>query len=326
MVGGIIRVDETLQHLRLHPEHVLVFRVTPFNIVQDNHFAHMKFQAATHLPTQRLPLEVLEHIIGFVGFIGSVDWWGNYFRLETLRRCALVCRSWVTKSRIHLYDVVHLNNQRKATTFMSAIVSSPPLGEYVHEMCIDLEGKHADWLYSTHQVLPPRLPNLKRLGYFQLPSLHPVFFALPKKFNAITSLRLGSFETWTFREIVRLLNSFPKLETLDIDCRWPSPSPFYCRNNSQQERFHTFFRLTCYVLSEVETDNVLHWLTKKQHCPFHAFSILGDSLSIQSQHLAGLFHRSNLALTSLDLTFDPGHEKRKGEKGGNVLDVDTTCT
>ncbi|KAJ3479637.1 hypothetical protein NLI96_g8916 [Meripilus lineatus] len=172
----------------------------------------MSYRLLSSFTDPILPLEVLEHVIGFVGFDVDGEEWGTHKKLETLQICALVCRSWVAKSRFLLYEVVNLNNKRKATNFINTIASSPRLGEYVQDLRMNLKGKHEDWIYSAHQVLPSLLPNLYRLEHHQLPSLHSVFFTLSPQFKIITSLRLSMFKSWTFREIARLLNGFPNLK------------------------------------------------------------------------------------------------------------------
>ena len=78
----------------------------------------------------RLPLETCEGIIEYVAEDIAQH-------TRTLHSCALVCRSWVPRSRFFLFQRVHLDNKTKAARFMSAICACPDLGMLVSKLILD---------------------------------------------------------------------------------------------------------------------------------------------------------------------------------------------
>lgn len=186
-------------------------------------------------PIPRLPCEICEIIIGFVGSSPLDTTWNRDQRRMILLSCLLVCRRWVPKSRIYLYEDVKLTSKRKAISFMEAITHNPFLGQYVRYLMINPNFQHDDWIYTAHRVLPQHLPNLHHLEYHEIPAVHPLFFAIAARFNFVKSLVLENLDPWSLQEITRLLNRFPRLEKLAIfrrnrDTRTPRFGSLYCRN------------------------------------------------------------------------------------------------
>lgn len=239
---------------------------------------------------QKLPLEVLEDVVASIGVDIVVPivqhWpsdaesmnicWSPTDRMTTLHSCALVCRDWVPRSRICLYKDVKLDNERRATSFMATITASPQFGTYVNSLELDAKRVHTDWIYKVHLTLPPLLPNLVLLQYRDLPIVHPLFFVLSARFNYVAHLGLADLKFWTFREIVRLLDRFTQLKSLQVDgCIWESPSSFYCRQREKTTLSPTVISLklpphpnpslpfgpysSCHNLC-----NVASWLTKRR--------------------------------------------------------------
>lgn len=205
-----------------------------------------------------LPLELCEHVVGFVD-----SWWGWGCMTTSLHSCTLVCRGWLPKSRIQLYRRVVLRNKRQATSFMATISTTPQLGNYVRTLEI-LPGDHSDWIYRIHWVLPPLLPRLIRLTYAGLPVLRPVFFVLPSQFKTVTSLFLWILENQSFREVVWILNQFPNLQKLEVlEC---ASGPFYCRDQKKPECAPSVHLSVKYSKSSAgRNESLFVWLKKKQH-------------------------------------------------------------
>lgn len=275
------------------------------------------------LPPQKLPLEVLENVVEAVGLDFDSEQLGPPSRLETLLSCVLVCRDWVPKSRIYIYRVIRLDSKRRANGFMTTVATFPQLGEYVQELQFNLDGKHEDWIYRAHQILPSFLPNLDRLEYFHLPILHDLFFPLSTRFKNVTSLELYSLQSWSFRDIVRLLNGFSKLQMLEIHGKWTSPGFFFCRPQAEQTLPPATLRTYCSGMAQDHADDVVHWLARRQpHCPLDRFLLDCDKLSVRSHYMCEVLRRLSATLETLDLSLSPiGRE----ERDGNSYDPDNTC-
>lgn len=175
-----------------------------------------------------VPLEVCEQIIEFtdVPLLGDYGWEFKDNRRKTLYSCALVCRDWVPKSRIHLFRSVRLFDKYSATRFISTILTNPGFGQYVRRL--EIRGLlPGDWIYKVHWHLSSLLSRLIHLTYSNLPVLNPVFFVLSPRFNVITSLKLDLMVNQSFREVMRVLSKFTNLQKLEINaCQY---GPFFCR-------------------------------------------------------------------------------------------------
>ena len=105
-------------------------------------------------PPQEIPLDVLEYIIQL-----AAEDRRHLVRKKTLLSCTLVCRAWVTKSRIYLYRRIVLGRQQESTQFIDTVTSSPLLGEYVQSLLFFPSYEDMDWVYTVHRVLPTFLPR-----------------------------------------------------------------------------------------------------------------------------------------------------------------------
>lgn len=258
-------------------------------------------QHRTH--TRRLPLELCESIVGFVG----------YGQMTDLCSCALVCRDWLQKSRKQILGRVVMFTKPQANKFISTITASPHLGAYVRELELRLGGQHQDWIYTVTRDLPSPLVNLDHLVYEEIPVLHPLFFNFSPRFDTVASLTLKYMKAWSFRDIVRLLNGCSNLEKLTVHrCEWRSPSPFYYRAPKWTEYMRPIpssFHLDCPGLDGAYASDFLRWLVRRHETdPLHEFLFQCDRLPIRSRHLHDLVHQSSRTLTSLELRFDPVDE------------------
>lgn len=106
----------------------------------------------------RIPLEVCEKVIDEVG---NLRYTWVYYR--TLTACALVCRSWVPRSRIRLFQKVDLNSRGRASKFLAVLSTAPEFGQLVQTLdiiCDEKESGGNGWIYDVLRVLPPLLTNL----------------------------------------------------------------------------------------------------------------------------------------------------------------------
>lgn len=193
--------------------------------------------------------------------VGESRWTIEPSWRKSLYSCSLVCRDWVPKSRIHLFRWVELCSEHTAICFMSTIMATPQLGQYVRMLDIDAGGKHSDWFYRVHWVLPQRLPSLIHVTYARLPVLHSSFFILPCRFDKIISLEFRISEEQSFREVVRILNRFTKLQKLVI--KGYKAGSFFCRDLHDQEGLLSVDICGVSRYTPTSVDDVCHWLTKK---------------------------------------------------------------
>ncbi|KAJ3478331.1 hypothetical protein NLI96_g9834 [Meripilus lineatus] len=140
-------------------------------------------------------------------------------------------------------------------------MATPQLGQYVRMLDIDAGGKHSDWFYRVHWVLPQRLPSLIHVTYARLPVLHSSFFILPCRFDKIISLEFRISEEQSFREVVRILNRFTKLQKLVI--KGYKAGSFFCRDLHDQEGLLSVDICGVSRYTPTSVDDVCHWLTKK---------------------------------------------------------------
>lgn len=316
------------------------------------HSNRLRFSSAhiyhlSHPSPQRLPLEILEDIVASIGAdlivptrddpsfdtVSRREGWSLSDCMRTLLSCTLVCRDWLPRSRICLYQDVRLDNKRKATSFTMTVTTSLRLGLYVKSLEINPRHKHDDWIYKIHQVLPRLLPNLVCLTYRDFPVVHPLFFVLSPRFNSITHLAVSDMKSWTFREIVRLLDRFTQLKTLRVDnCLWRSPSHFYRRQREKNPPVVTSFKLPTQSLtppssipssSSDNVYNIANWLTTT--FPTHSltrFSFAPPDIPLQSPDFRDLLYQCSGVLKELKLVIHPSYYALGRP---DDLDIETTC-
>lgn len=147
----------------------------------------------------------------------------------------LVCRAWLPRARLRLFERVPLCSQSQAQTFLRIVLDYPKYGEFVDALVakpLQPRNEVADdvllsceWIHRIVLSLPPLLPNLQELKLESLPVLHPTFPILCSRFKSIRTLSIqtrtpGSnttnSERWSFCDIVKIISQFPKLRSLDL--------------------------------------------------------------------------------------------------------------
>lgn len=223
------------------------------SLIPNSHYPHHDDMPVISYPAPRLPVEVCEQVIDQVALFRVLNWWQRY---DTLHSCALVCRSWVPRSRVRLFHSVWLNSKRRASSFLAALSISSGLSQFVQELWIAgsrKKGNSDGWIYDVLRILPKLLKNLHGLIYENLPTLHPIFVPLSSRFTTVKSFAFygsSDLKSQSFREVIQLVNQFKNLRELTISASWtvtPSPSAWRGRSHSLSK---------CHLLQE----NEARWL------------------------------------------------------------------
>ena len=152
-------------------------------------------------------------------------------RTHSLHACALVARSWVTRSGLHLFCCIALGSDLRTRRFLSSLTLSPSLGKFVETLQMrpnNDDERSCGWIFRALSTLPPLLPHLRELAFFELPDLHPACFALLSRFRTVQSVVLRWLNRQSLREITQLLSWFPQLRRLHVQfCEWKLPGRYY---------------------------------------------------------------------------------------------------
>lgn len=110
-----------------------------------------------------LSTEICEHIIDIL----AEDLANSYppKRNRVLSACALTCRSWYPRSRLHLYSTAHVDI-RQIKTFVASLTLNPSNGHLVQHLNLRSiqNPKHQNGLVLIPAQLPDMLPNLQLVG------------------------------------------------------------------------------------------------------------------------------------------------------------------
>lgn len=220
----------------------------------------MMTSSSLNILFSRLPLEVCEMVIVRVAQLPQPD---VHTTVQSLYACSLVCRSWVPRSRTHIFRSVLLYSSKKGKRFIIALSTTPGLGEYVDELTITVgypdpgEPGGTGWIHQVLSAAAPLLVNLNRLAFGNLRVLHPTFIALVSQLKTVRTLIVNDFRVGnqSFREIVQLTNRFKNLQDLVISrTEWKLPVSFY------RGRSCSFTSLRVNPEFFPCLNDVLHWL------------------------------------------------------------------
>ena len=181
-----------------------------------------------------IPTEVVENIIDAVArLVWRFHRQGIEMRTCSLHACSLVARSWVPRSRIHLFRFVQLCSDWRARRFLNSLTQSPALGQYVETIQIwprNRDERTCGWIFKTLSSLPLLLPHLCELAFCDLPDLRPECIAVLSRFGTVESLLLFELTRQSLWEVVQLINRFPQLRRLQLlGCDWKLPGRYYSR-------------------------------------------------------------------------------------------------
>ncbi|KAH8093197.1 hypothetical protein BXZ70DRAFT_909186 [Cristinia sonorae] len=206
---------------------------------------------------QLLPVELWETIIDFCAYEAR-----RASNMRLLHACALTCRAWLQRSRLHLYATIHLQNEDQLQHFLSLVRSNPEAGTFVRELNVgtldrksdrsltgpggansgdksssrNTSGTHVEpsfnWICMVPLRLLPWLPSLQTVFFSKLPQFNSPtqkYLSLFQNFSNVQNLlciRFASFASC--RDLSRLVSLFPSVRRLyieDVDIAIPTSSP-----------------------------------------------------------------------------------------------------
>ena len=239
-------------------------------------------QSLNRAPGPVFPIEVFEHIIDM---IAESRFPYHKERVRILHACVLVARSWVPRSRIHLYGHIGLDSDLRTTQFLDSVTKSPALGEYVRFLLISPRFGETEisggWIFRAISILPPLLPHLYELALWDIPVLHPVYIAVLSRFRTIESLELVGIKRRSLQEIVQLINRFPRLRRLCLwECGWKTPGRYYYGKQ------HNLSTLEMRYNNLLDSKPLLEWdLESKSTCVLTAFRSDSDVTGSTLDHI-----------------------------------------
>ena len=166
----------------------------------------MPFDIPSMNPLPRLPTEIWEFIIDQISYEDQ-----SRVETETLHACALVCRSWHIRARLHLYREFWIS------------------GDHIPKLQTTLRNNSSLSLSSTKVIkvecgtkpvsaffLEPTLQNLTvlELDYLDLTKEHSLIMRGPLA-RSVTDLTLWELHSCPVSNLLRFLNSFHSLAYLD---------------------------------------------------------------------------------------------------------------
>ncbi|RPD55714.1 hypothetical protein L226DRAFT_307181 [Lentinus tigrinus ALCF2SS1-7] len=262
-----------------------------------------------------IPPEITDDIISAVAF-------NRYYgigpsRTHTLAMCALVCRAWLPRSRVELFEDIPILDERTYDLLVERVLRSETMSRYLTSVNSLVLGRS----YTSD---PPskaarlffvefagKLPGLGTLCVFDIDFTHQGPFVrwplLLSQFRTITFLMLWNCQFSSFSDVRRLLTALPLLSTLNIDAlTWPVVSQGLVhlqttpRLRTYWSQLHT---LRIYPLSPGCTAVFLRWLTGALHgSPVKVLHYgLPSTGSLQEAVEAFTVGRVGLSVTDLDI-------------------------
>ena len=204
-----------------------------------------------------IPIEIIEQIIDVIAEVNfRFSWEEVELRTQGLYACALVARSWVTRSRICLFRFVELYSDQNTRRFLNSLAQSPALGQFVEILQIrpyDEGERTCGWIFKVLSARPSLLPNLRELAFCELPDLRPELIVVLSRFRTVESLVLYELSRQSLREVVLLISRFPHLRRLHVErCTWMLPGRRYSGKQ------HNLTTLDVYLLGICDT-SLMEW-------------------------------------------------------------------
>lgn len=193
--------------------------------------------------TSRFPTEIQEAIIDHIVF-PLVDP-GSYairmrsqspgpptpYDLRIAAKCAMVCKTWLPRSRFHLFRSISIEHMFQFRNLCDAFTSTPILRDLVHYLslssgCYPDEG--GDSFHETAiVVLIPQLSNIHTLRLVGDPtkihirqpcSLRPISLGCIALCTSLRKLILHDISFRSASDILRLIACFPKSRLKELEC------------------------------------------------------------------------------------------------------------
>lgn len=160
----------------------------------------------------QLPVEVCERIIDFVaGMNLHFILWGDHEMRSALRACALTCRSWVPRSRFHLFESITVRSSSDLDAIVGRLRASPVLWDRVEELIIDVRTVPAPhwWMFCLPVRLAPMLRKLRWLTFdsIDLSIPHENFYKGLLLWRGIENLHLTDVQYTQHSQLARLISA-----------------------------------------------------------------------------------------------------------------------
>ena len=148
---------------------------------------------------------------------------------RSLRRCAVVCHSWLPGSRYHLFYTIKVRNSARAQSLAAFLAANPDIASFIQHL--DLRGPPERWNHETLQFtelegLLPLLPSIRFLSIFNMILVEPAG-GQGGGAQPVTTLSLGSLVElsvegssnlfWGDNPLIfRLLGFFPSISRVRL--------------------------------------------------------------------------------------------------------------
>lgn len=120
--------------------------------------------------------ELIDEIIDFLALHVEEPVWPYQKRRSHLSNCALVCRSFLPRSQMHLFSHITLpampgsrqlrvGDYSRISSLLTVLDQRPSLANHIQELCLILPGGHTSWMYYT----PEMLELMERINSTRIP-------------------------------------------------------------------------------------------------------------------------------------------------------------
>ncbi|OBZ74691.1 hypothetical protein A0H81_05632 [Grifola frondosa] len=166
---------------------------------------------------RNFPVELIDHVI-------------DYLRYDThsLEACALTCRSWLPRSRYHLFWRILVFNPPQLLRLAQVVDGTPALGALIERLIVlelaPEEWPEMDYRYDAYtKALPLLAEKLTKVKYVRFDTskwgalpwpIHESLYDLPHRLNSLTTLALRCVAFDTYEDLFRLVAGCPNLSVL----------------------------------------------------------------------------------------------------------------
>lgn len=226
------------------------------------------------MSSPRLPIEVLERVID----ICSEEAETYNTRYSYLRSFALTCRSWLPRSRFHLFSVLYIQDESRLLSFMILRRQAPTISSYVRDLNIygppndaptpndPKKTKAKPWVHLVPLKLGPVLRDLETitLDSVDIMAVHSTFYQALSLFRSTKQLILSGVNFPTFDQFARLVLVFPNLSSLRVGV----PDPLIWKDREFDAKLVGAGRshrlrlslLSCVSVSSSVLEDMVSWL------------------------------------------------------------------
>ncbi|KAI0672680.1 hypothetical protein C8Q78DRAFT_1152127 [Trametes maxima] len=239
--------------------------------------------------------------------------------VESLRACGLACKTWLPRSRFHLFRSVRLRHADDVVRFRALLASAPGVAHYVRKLSLvaDYAGVTADgaaleddgWVDDAADLLPlftgVTTLALARVRWHALND--ETRAAFDGVFKTVHQLFLFEVSFDASRDVIAFLSGFPVLQELCFEAvSWKkdSPSPF----EAQDEFAEAGSMHLSYLFLDPKSSPTLvtEWLLQQpgeQH--LRAIQLCWRELE-NTKSVGDLLQASGASLESLQVEFPAG--------------------